>query len=275
MDETQRTEEITGLIEIWEWCSCKLHTKWQRKRKNRNAVLMALAYAISGPNFVSPFRLTRIYKQLPTPLLDRKRVRKIWEAQPVPLLELGLGSFTKESPLRTKLDEIRATEESNRNLDGLTKKMRAREKRFGLNWYGEGHHPEAEFRALEEGMASLLDKLKGLFLKEHRIVERLALEVLAQGPWRFGELRASTLVRKTPESLLNRTTRLKLWEAAQAILAREMDDHEMLGALGSELPRKLSSALKASLKAQGYTVDQVIDDMINFDMHKSRTEITS
>ena len=58
---------------------------------------MALAYAISEPNFISPFKLTRIYKSLPIPLLDEDRVQTFWNVQPVPLLELCLGSFTNKS----------------------------------------------------------------------------------------------------------------------------------------------------------------------------------
>ena len=105
MDESHRNQEVADLINIWEWCSSKLHVKWQRKRKNRNGCLMALAYAVSEPNFISPFKLTRIYKSLPVPLLDEDRLETFWNVQPVPLLELCLGAFTKKrSPLKAKLD---------------------------------------------------------------------------------------------------------------------------------------------------------------------------
>jgi hypothetical protein len=107
MDESPRNQEIADLIEMWEWCSGKLHVKWQRRRKSRNSCLLALAYAISEPNFISPFKLTRIYKTLPAPLLDEDKVETFWNVQPVPLLQLGLGSFTKRSPLKAKLDRIR------------------------------------------------------------------------------------------------------------------------------------------------------------------------
>jgi hypothetical protein len=274
MDESHRNQEIADLIEIWEWCSSTLHVKWKLKRKNRNSCLLALAYAISEPNFVSPFKLTRIYKTLPGPLLSKDRVETFWNVQPVQLLELCLGSFTKRSPLKTKLDRIRAEKQVNHTLDVVAKKMRKREKRFGPDWFIQGHHPETEFAALEKGMAPLRDSIRDLVLKHHVSIEILAQEVLAQGPWRFGELPASSLVRKTPASLLNRTNRLKLWKAAQEDLIQNFDDERTLEALCSVLAKKLSPSLRAAVKSQGYTSDQVIDDIINFDIYKSRDEIT-
>lgn len=274
MDESHRNQEIAELIEIWEWCSNTLHVRWQRKRKNRNGCLMALTYAISEPNFISPFKLTRIYKTLPTPLLDKDRVESFWKVQPVPLLELCLGSFTKRSPVKAKLDRIRAEEQTNRTLDGIVKKMRSREKRFGSNWCFQGHHPEKEFTALVKAMRPLCEQIRNLMLKEHGAIEALAQEVLAQGPWRFGELPASSLVRKTPESLLNRASRLKLWLAAQEVLIQDLDDEATLEALCNVLPKKLTPSLKVAIESQGYTSDQVIDDVINFDIYKSRDQIT-
>jgi hypothetical protein len=274
MDESHRNQEIAELIEIWEWCSSSLHVTWQRKRKNRNSCLLALAYAISQPNFVSPLKLTRIYKTLPTPLLDKDKVETFWNVQPVPLLELCLSSFTKRSPLKAKLDRIRAREQTNRTLDGIVKKMRSREKRFGSDWCFQGHHPENEFIALRNEIAPLREKIKNLVLEEYAAIESLAQEVLAQGPWRFGELPASSLVRKTPESLLNRASRLKLWQAAQEVLVQDLDDEATLEALCNVLLTKLTPSLKAAIKSQGYTSDQVIDDIINFDIHKSRDQIT-
>jgi hypothetical protein len=273
MDESQKNQEVADLIEIWELCSDKLHVKWLRKRRNRNSCLMAMAYAISEPKFISPFKLTRIYKTLPTPLLNAERVATFWSVQPVPLLELCLGCFTKQSPLKMKLDRIRTKFRYNHKLDALAKKMRSREKRFGSEWLSQGHHPGNEFKDLGTEMAPLQDKLKSLFIKEHDEIEQLSQKILAQGPWRSGELPASSLVRKTPESLLNRASRLKLWQAAQEIIARDLEDESALEALGEVLARKLTPSLKAAIKSQGYTSDQVIDDVINFDMHKSRAEI--
>ena len=40
------------------------------------------------------------------------------------------------------------------------------------------------------------------------------------------------------------------------------------------LPKKLTPSLIAAIKFQGYTSDQVIDDIINFDIYKSRDQIT-
>ena len=155
----------------------------------------------------------------------------------------------------------------------LAKKMRAREKGFGLEWHSQGHHPEKEFEELEAGMSGLNDALNNLFLKEPSAIESLSQEILAQGPWRFGELPASSLVRKTPESLLNRTNRLKLWRAAREILTQDLEDEATLEAMSDVMTRELTPSIRTSIKAQGYTPDQVIDDVINFDVHKTREEI--
>lgn len=170
MDESHRNQEIGDLLDIWEWCSRTLHVKWRRKNKNRNRCLMALAYAASEPKLMNPFKLLRVYKTLPSPLLNRKRVRTFWEVQPVPLLELCLGVFTKTSPLKAKFEAIRESKSHNRDLDKIAKKMRAREKRFSSSWYFQGHHPESEFACLKMGTASLCDQLKDLTLDNHAIV---------------------------------------------------------------------------------------------------------
>ena len=274
MDESCRNQEIAELLDIWEWCSIVLHVKWERKRKNRNSFLMGLANAATEPECISPFKFSKIYKKLPQPLLTRKKVLKFWEVQPVPLLELCLGSFTKSSPLRAGLDRIRLAEQHNPALNEIAKKMRAREKRFGSEWYFQGHHPENEFVALKKGIASLCSKIRSFIARKHITVERLAQEVLAQGPWRFGELPATSFVRKTPETLLNRANRLKLWQGAQEVLSRDLDEEESLEALCAALDRKITPSVKSVIEAQGYSIDQVIDDVLNFDMHKSREEIT-
>ena len=41
------------------------------------------------------------------------------------------------------------------------------------------------------------------------------------------------------------------------------------------LYHKITPAIKTAIEAQGYTVVNVVDDMLNYDMHKSRVEITS
>lgn len=234
---------------------------------------MALAFAISEPNLISPFQLAKTYKTLPRPLLSKDKVLTFWNVQPVPLLELSLGSFTKDSPLKPGLERIRLGKMDNNELDKLAKKMRARERRFGTDWYFEGHHPEDDFLALTEKMAQLCTKIRGYLAKEHAVVDHLALEVLGQGGWQFGELPAASFVRKTPESLLNRANRLKLWEAAQEVLAQDLKDEERLEMLCCALTRKIPPSVRTAIVAQGYTIDQVIDDMLNFDMYKSRGEI--
>jgi hypothetical protein len=275
MEESCRNQEIADLLDIWEWCSSVLHVKWQRRPKSRNSCLMGLAYAVTEPNFISPFKFSKIYKKLPHPLLTRKKVLTFWEVQPVPLLELSLGSFTKSSRLRVGLDQIRLAKQHNPALDQIAKKMRAREKRFGSEWYFQGHHPEDEFVALKTRIGPLCTKIRAFIAEKHATIECLAHEVLAQGPWQFGELPAISFVRKTPESLLNRANRLKLWQAAQEVQSRDLEEEESLEALCAALYRKIPPSVKAAIEAQGYSVDQVIDDVLNFDMHKSREEIIS
>jgi hypothetical protein len=104
-------------------------------------------------------------------------------------------------------------------------------------------------------------------------VSKLALEVLAKG-WQFGEIPASCRVRKTPEKLLNRANRLKLWQAARSVLAGDLEEEEMLGALCNTLHRKITSATKIAIEAQGYAVADVVGDFISFDVNKTRDEIT-
>jgi hypothetical protein len=86
--------------------------------------------------------------------------------------------------------------------------MRHREKHFGDDWYTEGHHPERELRLLKKEMWPLCELLRDFLVKEFATIEKLAQEVLARG-WQFGEIPVSWLARKTPETLLNRATRLK------------------------------------------------------------------
>jgi hypothetical protein len=121
-------------------------------------------------------------------VLQRLRlVLSFWEVQPVPLLELCLGSFSKESPLQSALEKIRVAEQDNGSLDKVAKKMRAREKRFGCDWYFQGHHPQEDYAALEQGTAPLRAKLRALISKSHASINELANEVLSQGGWQFGQ----------------------------------------------------------------------------------------
>jgi hypothetical protein len=273
MDESWRNREIAELLDIWEWCSRLLHVKWRRRLKRRNAVLMALGYVVLEPKTISPFELSKNYKTLPPPLLDKKKVLSFWKVQPLPLLELCLGSFTKKSPLKEALDQIRISEQNNVSLDNVAKKMRAREKRFGSEWCLEGHHPQEDYRALKRGTTALRAKIRAILSKNHSEINGLAYEVLSQGGWQFGQLPAASFVRKTPESLLNRSSRLRLWRAAQEVVARNLEEDQQLEMLCEVLNKKMTPSLRSAIEAQGYSVDQVIDDMLNFDMYKSRSEI--
>jgi hypothetical protein len=275
MDERyDRNVEVDDLLEIWEWCSRRLHVKWQRKRKLRNGCYIGIARALSNDGDVSPMQLLKEYKRLPSALLNREQVIAFWEARPMSLLELCLGTYTKTSPLTRPLNRLRPAFHDNSTLDDLAKKMRCRVKRFGDDWWTEGHHPQREVRLLKKEMRSLCDKLRNSMADEPEAVSKLALDALAKG-WQFGEIPASSLVRRTPEKLLNRATRLKLWEAGQEILTRDLDEEEMVRALWDVLNRKITPAVKAAIEAQGHTASDAVGDVISFDLQKSRGEITS
>jgi len=270
-----RNQEIDNLLEIWGWCSRRLHVKWQRKRKQRNDCFFGLAYALSEDHGdIPPSRLPRVYRNLPAPLLDNEQVIVFWEMRPVALLELCLGAYTKATPLTKRLNRLRQDHNDNSTLDDLAKKMRAREKRFGDEWYTEGHHPEREYRLLKKEMKPLCDCLEEELTIEPEIVSKLALDVLAKG-WQFGDEPAQCRVRKTPEKLLNRASRLKLWQAAHAVLAHDSEEEKMYHALWEALQRKISPAMKMAIEAQGYKVDDVVENFICFDVKKSRAEISS
>jgi hypothetical protein len=269
-----RNVEVDQLLEIWEWGSRRLHARWQRRRRLRNGCFIALAVALADDFRLPPMQLLRQYKTLPRPLLDDEKILTFWEVQPDSLLNLGLGLFTKSSPMVETLDRLRAVHQNNATLDDLAKKMRCREKNFGSEWYTEGHHPSGEVRVLRREMKPLLKALQNTFTQEQASVETLALEILAKG-WQFGELPASWLLRKTPETLLNRANRLKLWQAAQEVLSQNLAEEEMLSILCQSLYRKITPSMSAAITAQGYSTDAVVDDVINFDMRKSRDEITA
>jgi hypothetical protein len=275
MDERyDRNVEIDDFLEIWEWCSRRLHVKWQRRPKLRNGCFIGLACALSNDeNDLPPMQLLKTYRKLPRPLLDREKVTVFWETRPMSLLELGLGAYTKASPLTKRLNHLRPDYQNNPALDDLAKKMRCREKRFGDDWFTDGHHPEREYRLLKKEMKPLYACLEEMLTHEPVAVSKLALEVLAKG-WQFGEIPASCRVRKTPEKLLNRANRLKLWQAAQAVLAGDLEEEEMLSALWSTLHRKITPAIKTAIEAQGHTVADVVGDFISFDVNKTRDEIT-
>ena len=189
------------------------------------------------------------------------------------LLELCLGVFTKASPLARRLNRLRHDYNNNSTLDDLAKKMRSREKRFGEEWYTEGHHPEREYLLLKKEMKPFCDCLENEIVNEPQIVSKLALDVLAKG-WQFGEVPATCGVRKTAEKLLNRATRLKLWQAAQEILAGNLKGERLLSALWDTLHREITPATKMAIETQGCTVADVVGDFISFEVKKSRAEIT-
>ena len=152
--------------------------------------------------------------------------------------------------------------------------MRAREKSFGPDWPIQGHHPEQEFVALKKETTAVRSALRAYLIKNHRIIDKLALEILSHGGWQFGELPAFSRVRRTPPSVLNEVTRLKLWDATHDILEQYAGDRDAaLEKLCSTLYRKITPSIRSSIESQGYSVDHVIDDILNFDVSVSRGEI--
>ncbi len=275
MDEALRNHEISNLLELWEWCSRTLHVKWQRKDTHRNECLMAIAFALSPgkDEIVSPITLPATYKSRPAPLFNKTALLRFWDVKPETLLELGVGVYTKDSPLKERLNQIRHKWQDNPRLDELAKKMRSRERRFHGDWEFEGHHPEAEFALLRKEMAPILAALANVLLKDLAAMDQLARQVLAQGPWTAGEIPARARVRKTPEGLLNRTTRVKLWQAAHDVRILPLSEREALVQMYETLRAKITPAVRSAIEAQGYSVDQVVDDVMNFDMHKNREDI--
>ena len=241
---------------------------------NRNSCLMGMAFALSKDAFISPMKLPSTYQTRLVPLFDQAALLRFWKAQPVTLLELCLGLFTKDSPFKGRLNQIRLKHHDNPRLDEMAKKMRAREKRFQGDWPSEGHHPQTDFSILNEGMRPILAEIGALIVKEPATVDKLAREVLAQGPWKHGELSAYSFVRKTPENLLNRTTRLSLWRAARDVRFLPYNEEEALAMLYEALHKKITPAIRSAIESEGYSVQQVVDDVLNFDMHKTQEEIT-
>jgi hypothetical protein len=276
MEESFRNHEISNMLDLWEWCSRTLHVKWQRKEILRNDCLLAMAFALSNdksPTLVSPITLPNTYQARPVPLFNKSALVRFWNVQPVTLLELCLGAYTKTSPLKERLNQIRLKWKDNPRLDEVAKKMRAREKRFRGDWEYEGHHPEAEFLLLEKETDPIFEAIGDVLFKDLATIDQLAREVLAQGPWQAGELPVSSRVRRTPEGLLNRTTRVKLWQAAHDVRILPLGEREALVKMYDALRAKITPAVKSAIEAQGYSVDQVMDDVINFDMHKNREDI--
>jgi hypothetical protein len=272
-----RNVEVDEILEIWDWCSRRRHVKWQRKPKLRNGCYIGLACALSDSEgrSITPVKLLKTYRTLPQPLLRKDQVEVFWQTRPLDLLELCLGSYsTRASPLLRPLNRVRSTYQNNATLDELAKKMRCRQERFRGEWFTEGHHPDREVRSLKKEIAPLCDELAFHITSEAPTVSRLSLDVLAKG-WQFGEIPACSRVRTTPEKLLNKTSRLKLWQAAQQILSRDLEEEDMLKALWDLLHRKIDPALKAAIEAQGYSLDDVVGDLISFDLYKTRDEITA
>lgn len=275
MDERyERNVEIDDLLQIWEWCSRLLHIRWRRKPKLRNPCYIALAVALSEEREVRPMQLLKTFRTFPAPLLGPEEVETFWETRPAALLELCVGAYTKSAPLTKALNELRISFRDNSSLDEVAKKMRCRQKRFGDDWWTDGHHPEREYRLLVKEIKPLCEAIRTFMITEHAVVSEMALEVLALG-WQKGEVPVLCLIRKTPEKLLNKATRLKLWRTGRDVLNHDLPDDELLTALQDALFRKLSSSIIASVEAQGYKVDDLICDIIAYDLIRNRDQLAS
>jgi hypothetical protein len=270
----ERNVEIDDLLQIWEWCSRLLHIRWQRRPKLRNPCYLGLAVALSDDREVKPMQLLKSFKKFPRPLIGPDEVETFWEVQPAALLELCVGAYTKSAPLAQALTDLRNPFRNNPKLDELAKKMRCRQKRFGDDWWTDGHHPEREYRLLVKKMKPLCEALRVFMVEEHSAVSEMAVEVLALG-WQKGEVPVSCLIRKTPEKLLNKATRIKLWRAGRTVLDRDLPDNELLTALQDAIYRELSPSITASVEAQGYNVEDLVCDIIGYDLIKTREELAS
>jgi hypothetical protein len=273
MDRYRHNVEIDDYLQIWEWCSRLLHMRWYRKPKLRNPCFFGLALALSDEREVKPMDLLKTYETFPFPFLDRDRVETFWEACPVSVLELCLGVYTKASPLAQPLNDLRSSFGENSILDDLAKKMRCREKHFGDDWFTEGHHPDKEYRLLVKEMSPICEAIGTLIEEAHATVSALALDVLALG-WQRNEVPLAWLIRKTPENLFNKTTRILLWRAGREVLKRNLRGRKLEIALEKALQLKLSPAMKAYIESQGYTVDDAVWDFINYDLVKSREQLS-
>ncbi len=72
---------------------------------------------------------------------------------------------------------------------------------------------------------------------------------------------------------MNKTTKVKLWQAANDVRILPINEEERLEKLYHALYAKITPAIKTAIQAQGYSVDQVVDDVVNFDMHKDREDL--
>ena len=111
---------------------------------------------------------------MPFPIFNETGLLAFWRVTPSRVLEIGLGCFTKESPLKKPLNRLRLTYQDNNKLDQLYKKMTSREERYGPDWPVEGHHPESEVIQLRKEITPVYKAVERLVLKEHRIMEALA-----------------------------------------------------------------------------------------------------
>ena len=260
---------------VWEWCSVALRYDWASRPKHRNDCLLGIAYGVDrwhSRSGVSMFDIPDTYGKIEGLLFDSTSLSVWWRYQPASLLEMALGCFTTGPSLKESMEAIRAKWEIDPILDAISKITRMRERECGDDWLHKVYHPAANLTRFEDHIAGLRGDLEALFLENGALLDALARNVLAQG-WQHGHLPASCMVRKTPDGLINKTTRFKLWLFTQEALDQGMEGEVLARHVAGRFDRLLPAHRREEIERAGYTLQDVFDDFLRWDIHKSRQEI--
>ena len=271
----ERNTHILNSRHLWQWGSRSLHPRWERIPKYRGTCLMAIAFAVDqGEALIEAkthlFHIPEVYGAMSGPLVDNDGLSAWWDSYPHELLQLALGLLTQGHSLAEPLEKIRRKHGINKKLDSLAKRMQRREEAYGDDWTAEGYHPEAETAAFDELAAPFFDDTANLLLENLDRINDLAAELLRQGPWSFQQPPLWWFVRKTPEKLLNKIHRLTLWKAAQKVLFLDLEHNDKLRKLCEEVHGAVTPSIRSEVESQRYEIEDVVRDMLNFDMHKTR-----
>jgi len=261
---------------IWEWCSDKLHPIWVTRKKYRNDCLLGIAYGIerwTPQSGVSIFDLPQVFGAIDGPLFDADDLVAWWDCYPACLLEMCQGIFTKGACLSTQLETVRKEEGVNPTLDEIAEKMHEKESQRRDAWDSKGIHPTSDIHLFQRNMTVLKKRLETLIVDEHRVVEALAREILELG-CQADQLPALASIRRTPENLVDKVNRFKLWLAAQEAIDHGLNEAALMQILSGHFDRIMTPAFREKIELQGYTIKDVFDDFLNFDVHKNRDEIT-
>lgn len=260
---------------VWEWCSAALRSGWLSHARHRNDCLLGIAYGVDRWHAragISMYDIPDIYGKIEGLLLDRTGLSVWWRYQPASLLEMALGSFTPGLSLAEEMETIRAKWEIDPVLDAIAKITLQREKACGEDWRHKAYHPVANLTRFERHIEGLRNELEALFLKNEALLNTMARNILAQG-WEKGYLPAACTVRKTPEGLINKAARFKLWLFTQEALDQGMEGELLARHVASRFDRLLSPHVREEMQRAGHTIEDVFDDFLRWDIHKSRQEI--